>query len=142
LVPDPSRLEVKIAVAKLKKYKSPASDDIPAELIQAGGETLLSAFHKLINFVWNKEELHYQWKEFIIIPVYKKGDNNYRVISQPSTLYKFLLNILLSMLSPYTNEIIEDHQCRIRRNGSNTDQIFCIRQILERKKRMSSETVY
>jgi hypothetical protein len=57
LVPGPSRLEVEIAVAKLKMYKSPGSDQILAELIQAGGELLLSAIHKLINSVWNKEEL-------------------------------------------------------------------------------------
>jgi hypothetical protein len=53
LVPGPSRLEVEIAIAKLKKYKSPGSDQIPAELIQAVGEILLSAIHKLINSVWN-----------------------------------------------------------------------------------------
>jgi hypothetical protein len=37
LVPGSSRLEVEIAIAKLKRYKSPGSDQIPAELIQAGG---------------------------------------------------------------------------------------------------------
>jgi hypothetical protein len=35
LVPGPSRLEVEIAIAKFKNYKSPGSDQIPAELIQA-----------------------------------------------------------------------------------------------------------
>jgi hypothetical protein len=65
---------VEIAIAKLKKYKSPGSDQILAELIQAGGEILLSAIHKLINSVWNKEELPDQWKESIIVPVHKKGD--------------------------------------------------------------------
>jgi hypothetical protein len=74
LVPGPSRLEVEIAIAKLKKYKTPGSDQISAELIQAGGEILLSAIHKLINSVWNKEELPDQWKESIIIQVYKKGN--------------------------------------------------------------------
>jgi hypothetical protein len=49
LVPGPSSLEVEIAIAKLKKYKSPGSDQIPAELIQTGGEMLLPAIHKLIN---------------------------------------------------------------------------------------------
>jgi hypothetical protein len=49
LVPGPSHLEVKIAIAKLKKYKSPGSDQIPAQLIQAGGATLLST-HSLILF--------------------------------------------------------------------------------------------
>jgi hypothetical protein len=48
LLHGPTRLEVEIAIAKLKKYKSPGSDQIPAELIQAGCETLLSEAHKLI----------------------------------------------------------------------------------------------
>jgi hypothetical protein len=34
LVCGPSRLEVEIAIAKLRKYKSPGSDQILAELIQ------------------------------------------------------------------------------------------------------------
>jgi hypothetical protein len=58
----------------LKRNKSPNSDQILAELIHAGGEILLSAIHKLINSIWNKEELHDQWKESIIVPVHKKGD--------------------------------------------------------------------
>jgi hypothetical protein len=56
----------------LKKYKSPDSDQIPAELIQAGGEILLSAIHKLINSVWNKKELPDHWKESIIVPIQKR----------------------------------------------------------------------
>jgi hypothetical protein len=47
LVPGPSRPEVETAIAKLKKYKSPSSNQIPAEPIQAGGEMLLSAIHSL-----------------------------------------------------------------------------------------------
>jgi hypothetical protein len=38
LVPGPSCPEVEIAIAKLKKHKSPGSDQIPAELIKAGGD--------------------------------------------------------------------------------------------------------
>jgi hypothetical protein len=71
LVPGPSRLEVEIAIAKLKKYESPGTDQIPAELIQAGGEMLLYAIHKLVNSVRNKEELPDQWKESIIVPIHK-----------------------------------------------------------------------
>jgi hypothetical protein len=40
LVPGPSHLEVEIAIAKLRKCKSPGSDQILAELIQARGEML------------------------------------------------------------------------------------------------------
>jgi hypothetical protein len=36
-VPEPSAAEVEVAIRKLKRYKSPGSDQIPAELILAGG---------------------------------------------------------------------------------------------------------
>jgi hypothetical protein len=56
LVPGPSHLEFEISTAKLKKYKSPGSDQIPAELYQAGGEPLVSVIHKLITSILNKED--------------------------------------------------------------------------------------
>ena len=40
LVPEPSAFEVELAVGKLKNYKSPGIDQIPAELIKAGGRTI------------------------------------------------------------------------------------------------------
>jgi hypothetical protein len=40
IVLDPSPFDVEIAIAKLKRYKSPGSDQIPTELMQAGGEIL------------------------------------------------------------------------------------------------------
>jgi hypothetical protein len=57
---------------------------------------------------------------------------NYQGISLLSTSYKILSNILLSRLTPYVDEIIGDHQCGFRHNRSTTDQIFCIRQILDK----------
>jgi len=58
-LPDPDVFEVKIADEKLKWYKSPGSDKIVAELMQAGGKTC-SEIHKLICSVWNKEEIPQQ----------------------------------------------------------------------------------
>ena len=87
--------------------------------------------------IWNKEELPEEWKESIIVPSYKKGDktgcSNYRGISLLPATYKILSNILLLRLTPCTEEITVDHQCGFRSNKSNTDHIFCIRQILEKK---------
>jgi hypothetical protein len=37
-VPEPSISEVEVAIRKLKSYKSHGADQIPAELIQAGGK--------------------------------------------------------------------------------------------------------
>jgi hypothetical protein len=99
LVPDQSPVEVEIAIAKLKRFKSPGMS--------------------------------------IIVPVHKKGDktdcSNYRGISLLSISYKIVFNILLSRLSPYIDDMTGDYQCGFRCNRSTTDQIFCIRQILEKK---------
>jgi hypothetical protein len=48
-------------------------------------------------------------------------------------VYKILSHILLSRLTPYTEEIIGDHQCAFRRYISTADQKFCIRQMFEKK---------
>jgi hypothetical protein len=133
-VPEPSSSEVEVAIGKLKKHKSPGADQIPAELIQAGGETLRSEIHKFIKLIWNKEELPHQRKESIVVPIHKKGDktdcSNYRGMSLLSTSYKISSNILLARLTPYANENMWGHQCGFRRNRSTTYQIFYIRQIL------------
>jgi len=92
LVPEPSAFEVELATEKLKSHKSPGIDQIPAELIKAGGGTIRCAIHKLFISIWNKEELPEEWKESIIVPIHKKGDkrdcNNYWGISLLPSTYK------------------------------------------------------
>jgi hypothetical protein len=55
LIPESSLVEVEIAIGKLKSYKSVGTDQILAELIKAGGETLYSEIHRLICSIWNKK---------------------------------------------------------------------------------------
>ena len=134
VVPESSASEDEVAIEKLKSHKSPGIDQIPAELIKAGNRTIRSEFHKLIISVGNKG-----WKESIIVPTYKKGDktdcSNYRGISILPPTYTILSNILLSMPTPYAENIIGNHPCGFRLNRSTTDHIrvFCIRQIIEKK---------
>jgi hypothetical protein len=87
-----------IATEKLKRYRSPGMDHLPAKLI--GGNTLCSEIHKLIISIWNEEELPEQQMESIVAHIYKKGDKtdctNYRRISLLSTTNKISFNIPLS----------------------------------------------
>jgi hypothetical protein len=41
----------KIVIPKLKNYKSTGNEQNPEGLVQAGGETLMSEIHKLINYI-------------------------------------------------------------------------------------------
>jgi hypothetical protein len=99
-VPESSACKFEVAIGKLRSYRSLGIGQIPAELIQAGEETLLSEIHKLFKLIWNKKELLHQWKEAIVVHIHKKGDktdcSNYQGISLLSTSYKILSSLLLS----------------------------------------------
>ena len=110
LVPEQRASEVELAIEKLKNRKSPDTDQIPTELIKAGGKTIRCEIHKLVISILNKEVLPEEWKESIIVSIYKKGDkrdcSNYSGISLLPTTYKILSDVLLSRLTPYAEEII------------------------------------
>jgi len=136
LVLELTAFEFEMAIEKVKSHKFSGFDEIPADLITAGGRTIRSDIHKL-NCIWNNEELPEERKDSIIVPIYKKGDKadcrNCRGISLLSTAFKILSTILLSNLIPYAEEITLDHQCGFRCNSSTINYIFCICHILGKK---------
>ena len=85
-MPEPGVFDFEMVVEKQKGNKSP-------EKIKTGCRTIRYEIHKLIYSIWNEEELPEEWKESIILPVYKKGDktdcSNYRGLSlcQPGTKF-------------------------------------------------------
>ena len=58
--------EVEIAVASLKKGKS-GVDNIPAELIQAGRETMIDVLTEICNWIWRTGEWPTPWTQSLII---------------------------------------------------------------------------
>jgi hypothetical protein len=52
-----SAFEAEIGTVNLEGYRSSDIDQIPEKLIQAGGRTVHSEKHDLINAIWKKEEL-------------------------------------------------------------------------------------
>jgi hypothetical protein len=78
----------------MQRYKSPGTEQIPVELIQAGGNTLNFEIDELITSIWSQEGLPQQCKESVIPPIYKKSDktdcSNYTGIKLLSNTYKSL----------------------------------------------------
>ena len=79
------REEVEAAVTSLKKRKSAGVDNIPAELVQAGGEAMIDALHIICRKIWQTGKWPTQWTQSLIITLPKKGNlqmcQNYRTIA-------------------------------------------------------------
>ena len=79
------REEVEIAVASMKKGKPAGVDNIPAELVHAGGETMIDVLTEICNRIWRTGEWPTPWTQSLIITLPKKGNlqlcQNYRTIS-------------------------------------------------------------
>jgi len=72
LVPQSSAFEVQMAIEKLKRHTSPGTDQIPAEFIKAGGRTIQSEIHKLINSIRiRKNCLMNRWSQSLYLFIRK-----------------------------------------------------------------------
>jgi len=63
-----------MVIEMVQTHKSPGTDKSTVELIIAGSRTVRCEIQQLINYIWNKEEMPEEWKESIIVPIYKKDD--------------------------------------------------------------------
>ena len=65
--------EVEAAIQSLKIGKSPGVDNIPAELLKAGGHILTKIFTNICNYIWETGIWPSCWTKSLIISLHKKG---------------------------------------------------------------------
>ena len=132
----PTIEEVRTAIQRLKNNKSAGLDNIAAELLKFGGDSVVNHIHQIVVKIWTDESWIDKWNESWINPIFKKGDkticSNYRGISVLSVGYKIFSSILCERLKPYLLTIIGNYQCGFRPGKSTTDQIFTLRRLLEK----------
>jgi len=135
-VPPPTYYEVNQVTEKLKIHKAAGLDNIPAEPIKQGGTELKTRIHKLIMKIWDEETLTTEWMERIICPIYKKGDrmicSNYRPITLLNVVHKIFSILINNRLTKIVESKLEDCQMGFRLNRSTIDNIFIVRQIIEK----------
>ena len=66
--------EVEAAVQSLKKGKSAGVNNIPAELVQAGEEDVITALTTICNKIWQTGEWPTLWIQSLVITLSKKGN--------------------------------------------------------------------
>jgi len=136
----PTEEEVAEKIRKLKNFKAGGPDDITAEAIKWACEekTTLSEMHNLIGEIWRTGEVPKDWGESVMVPLLKKGDpticDNYRGIALLSICGKVLTRIIADRIQKGYNEQMMEAQCGFRGGRSTTDQMFTLRQVVERRK--------
>ena len=120
----------------MKKGKSAGIDNIPGELVQAGGESMIDALHTICQKIWQTGDWPTKWTQSLVITLPKKGNlqqcNNYRTISLICHPSKVMLRIILNRLKPQAEAIIAEEQAGFRPGRSTTEQIFNLRILCER----------
>ena len=65
---------VEAAVKALKLEKSAGVDNIPAELVQARGETMIDILTAVCNKIWKTGEWPTTWTQSLVITLPRKGN--------------------------------------------------------------------
>ena len=91
-------VEVIIATERLKLAKSAGQDEIVAEILKKGGESVYRAVWALCRKVWREEKLPTDWTRGVICPIFKDGDKrdtgNYRGITLLSIVGKVFAQVV------------------------------------------------
>jgi sorting nexin-29 len=114
----------------------PGEDFIVAELFKNSGQSLLEALHKITVSIWEKEVMAKEWNTGLTCPIFKKGDKleckNYRGITLLNIAYKVLSCIILERINQHAESVLGEYQCGFRCGRSTVEQIFIIRQLMEK----------
>ena len=112
------RKDVEVAIAAPKKGNSAGIDNIPVELVQAGGELIINVITETCNKIWRSGEWPLLWTQSLIITLSKKGSfklcQNYRTISVISHSSKVILKVILNRLKPQAEEVIAEENAGFR----------------------------
>ena len=135
----PTLPEVREVLGKFRSGRAAGICQIPAELLQKGGDLLHRELTTVFKNVWTSGEIPSDWKRSIIVPIYKgKGDpkdcGNYRGISLLSVAGKMFARILLDRIRPHLLEHQRPEQSGFTSKKSTIDRILALRLLIERRR--------
>ena len=85
------REEVEAAVKALKMGKPAGVDNIPAELVQEGGEAMIDILTSVCNKIWKTGKWPTNWTQSLVTTLPKKGNCSCARTTEPSTLSAILV---------------------------------------------------
>ena len=130
--------EVQAAMKTLKNNTSSGLDRISNEMLKQSTPRLQECLCKLFNIILNNEKYPSQWRENLLKPIHKKGNDtdpkNYRGIVISSCLSKLFSKILHNRIEKHINDnnIMNENQTGFRKQYRTSDHILTLRSIIEK----------
>ena len=114
-------------LSKLKPGKAPGLDDTPPLLLSNCAKGIANSLCLLFNRSFAEGAVPDDWKEALVIPVFKKGDKaipaSYRPIALLPIVSKVLEKVVLAKLSKFIDPQLFSHQSGFRRHDGTHFQL-------------------
>lgn len=125
--------EVKRALEWAAVGKTPGCDGIHGEFWRYGADSLARPIHRLFNQLYTECTIIEEWKEAIIVPIFKKkGDandaKNYRPIALTCVIRRIYERLLNNRLLRF-NEMLSPFQAGFRKNRNTLQQVYNLSEI-------------
>ena len=132
----PTLDEVASAIRRLRNGRAAGSDEITPELLKFAEAPISHVLHKLFATVWSSGKIPAEWKEGIIISLYKgKGPhsacNSYRPITLLSVPGKVFAHVILARIQPLLDRCKRRQQSGFTAGRSTVDAILALRLLSE-----------
>ena len=123
-----SEMDVYKALSSLNTTKAMGPDRIGPKVLKHCASALYSPLHHLFLLCLSQHNLPSEWREHLIIPVFKSGDKssvkNYRPISLLCTTSKILEKLIYDKLIGFISSSISSSQFGFRPKHSSTQQLL------------------
>ena len=114
----------------LKVHKATGPDEIPAYILKTAADELAPALALLFQLSMDQGEIPQDWKQALVVPIFKKGDkhqpSNYRPVSLTSITCKLLEHIIHSNIMHHFDQhrVLCDNQHGFRKKRSCETQLL------------------
>jgi len=123
--------ELQQAIRQSKNSSAPGNDDITYDLLKHAPKIVLRHLLNLYNSIWRTGEIIPAWKEAIVLPFYKPGNDktkptSYRPISLTPAICKINERLIATRLNWYLekNHLLNDSQSAYRKSRSTIDHLI------------------
>ena len=129
--------EIQKSLRQLKNKTSVGFDRISIEMLKQSSPQLLECINKLFNIILTQRQYPDQWRDNILKPLCKGGDDknpeNYRRIVISSCLSKLFSRILHNRLENFItqNDVLLENQIGFRKSYRTGDHILTLKAVID-----------